>query len=195
VLETTIDQQDAPGRRFLLAHGFRIVGQAAHLARPNLDALPSVDLPPGFAITSLGDGPDAGDAYRDLANRLGAYDAGFDLIEPEEMAAVAASPAWEPDGVLALLAPNGDAVGVIRASSADGGYLHEIRLDPAYRGRNLGTALVGAALAYLAAQDAQGAALDAPGPESAPYRLAVRCGFVERHRWQQLLKPLPPAAG
>src|SRR6476469_8091273 len=85
VLETTIDQQDAPGRSFLLAHGFRIVGQTAHLARPSLDALPAVELPPGFAITSLGDGPDAADAYRDLANRLGAYDAGFELIEPEDM--------------------------------------------------------------------------------------------------------------
>jgi GNAT superfamily N-acetyltransferase len=194
VLETTIDQQDAPGRGFRLAHGFRVVGQAAHLTRPSLDALPPVDLPPGFAITTLGEGPDAADAYRDLANRLGAYDSGFELIEPEEMAALAATPAWEPDGVLALLAPNGDAVGVIRASGAGGGYLHEIRLDPAYRGRNLGTALVGAALGYLAARGAREAALDAPGPESPPYRLAARCGFVERHRRQQLLKPLPPAA-
>jgi GNAT superfamily N-acetyltransferase len=192
VLETTIDQHDAPGRSFLLAHGFGVVGQAAHLVRAGMTDLPPVDLPQGFTISSLGDEPDAGEEYRALANRLGAYDPGYNLIEPEELANLTANAAWEPQGIFVLADSQGREVGVIRASGAgqDHGYLHEIRLDPAYRGRNLGTALVGTALAYLAAAGVQQTELDSEGPNTPPYRLARRCGFVERHRWQQLLKPL-----
>ena len=192
VLETTIDQQDAPGRGFLLAHGFAVVGQAAHLERADLADLPAADLPPGFALASLAGDPAPGDRYRELANRLGAYDPGYDLIEPEEVEALQARPDWEPAGIFVLRDPEGREVGVIRAAGAGAGagYLHEIRLDPAYRGRSLGTALVGTALAYLAAHGVGTVALDTDGPDTPAYRLAVRCGFVERHRWQQLLKPL-----
>jgi GNAT superfamily N-acetyltransferase len=192
VLETTVDQHDEPGRRFLLAHGFRVIGQTAHLRRPNMIALPAVNLPPGFAISSLEDVPDADYHYQDLANRLGAYDAGYTLIEPEERDALRENSDWEPAGVFVLSDPVGREVGVIRASGARRatGYLHEIRIDPAYRGQGLATALVGTALAYLAAHGVAETALDTEGPDTPPYRLAARCGFAEAHRWQQLLKPL-----
>src|SRR4051812_12205045 len=74
VLETTIDHNDDLGRRFLLAHGFRVIGQSAHLLRPTMEDLPATDLPPGFAISPLDDVFDAAYYYQDLANRLGAYD-------------------------------------------------------------------------------------------------------------------------
>ncbi|MGI8588660.1 MAG: GNAT family N-acetyltransferase [Chloroflexia bacterium] len=193
VLETTVDQHDEPGRRFLLAHGFKIVGQAMRLVRPAGAPMPPVALPPGFDIWSLDDEPDAPEIYRDLCNRLGAYDSGYSLIEPEEMEATARQPAWEPAGIFVLEDPVGRDVGVISASGAGSasGYLHEIRLDPAYRGRGLGTALVGTALGYLAAGGVDEVALDTEAADSPPYRLAARCGFVEQHRWQQFLKPLP----
>ncbi|HUS16503.1 MAG TPA: GNAT family N-acetyltransferase [Chloroflexia bacterium] len=196
VLETTVDQQDAPGRQFLLTHGFSIVGQAAHLERADLADLPAVGLPPGFAISSLEDDPHAGEHYRALCNRLGAYDAGYNLIEPEELDALIAEATWDPAGIFVLEDPVGREVGVIRASGAAGGAgtLHEIRLDPTYRGRSLGTALVGEALGFLAAQSVRAVALDTAGPDAPAYRLAARCGFVERHRWQQFLKPLASAA-
>src|SRR5579859_1521356 len=192
VLETTIDQQDLPGRHFLLAHGFRIVGQAAHLVRATRDDLPGPGgaLPAGFTLTSLAGHPEAGELYRDLCNRLGAYDAGYNLIEPEDLAVMVAGADWEPAGIFMLSDPEGRPVGVIRASGTrqGSGYLHEIRIDPAYRGRNFGTALVGTALAYLAEQGVQETALDTAEIDTPPYRLAIRCGFVEQHRWQQLLK-------
>ncbi len=192
VLETTVDAHDAPGHRFLLAHGFAIVGQSAHLTRSDLADLPAPTLPPGYTLLPLSSGPEAADRYRDLANRLGAYDADYHLIEPEEMAATAARPEWEPAGIFVLTDPTGREIGVLRASGAGHprGYLHEIRLDPAQRGQGLGTALVGAGLAYLAAGGAQGVDLDTDGPDSPPYRLALRCGFSAAHRWQQFLKRL-----
>ncbi len=192
VLETTVDAQDAPGHGFLRAHGFAIVGQSAHLTRTDLAGLPDRTVPPGYELMSLSNAPDAADRYRDLANRLGAYDADYHLIEPEEMAVTAAQPDWEPGGILVLTDPAGREVGVLRASGAGQvrGYLHEIRLDPAQRGQGLGTALVGAGLAYLAAGGVQAVDLDTDGPDSPSYRLALRCGFSEAHRWQQFLKRL-----
>jgi GNAT superfamily N-acetyltransferase len=192
VLETTVDSHDAPGQRFLLAQGFRVVGQSAHLARATMADLPAEDLPAGYGLRSLADDPEAADHYRDLANRLGAYDSGYTLIDPEEMAQTAAGPDWEPGGVFVLTDPAGREVGVLRVQGAGQprGTLAEIRLDPAHRGQGLGTALVGAGLRYLAAAGTTAADLEAPGPDSPPYRLAVRCGFAETHRWQQLLKML-----
>ncbi len=192
VLETTVDLHDEPGRNFLLAHGFTVVGQSAHLSRETMADLPAQDGLAGYVIRSLADEPEAAGHYRDLANRLGAYDSGYNLIDPEEMDQIAAGPDWEPSGVFVLTEPAGREVGVLRASGAGRprGTLHEIRLDPAHRGQGLGTALVGAGLAYLAAAGTAAADLDAPGPASPPYRLAARCGFAETHRWQQVLKVL-----
>ncbi len=199
VLETTIDQDDAPGRRFLRAHGFRVVAQTAHLTRPAPGApgappLPDVVPPPGCEVRTLAGTPDAGEYYRDLSNRLGAYDPGYELIQPEDLAALQAGADWDPAGIFVLTDPEGDDVGVIRATAAgDSGFLHEIRIDPAYRGRNLGQVLAGTALAYLGRAGVRAVVLDTEGPDTPPYRLAVRCGFAEAHRRQQLLKPLPAA--
>lgn len=190
VLETTVDAHDTTGRRFLSAHGFAIVGQSAHLTRSDFADLPTPVVPPGYTLTGLTATLEAADRYRDLANRLGAYDADYHLIEPEEMTATATQPDWEPAGISVLTDPAGREIGVLRASGAGQtrGYLHEIRLDPAQRGLGLGTALVGAGLAYLAAGGVQAVDLDTDGPDSPPYRLALRCGFTEAHRWQQFLK-------
>ncbi len=190
VLETTIDADDVPGQMFLRAHGFAVVGQSAHLTRPDLADLPDQRLPPGYVLTDLGSLPDAADHYRELANRLGAYDADYRLIEPEVLDTVAARADWEPAGIFVLTDPAGREIGVLRASGVGraGGYLHEIRLDPAQRGHGLGMALVSAGLAYLAAGGVAQVDLDTDGPDSPPYRLAVRCGFTESHRRQQLLQ-------
>ena len=51
--------------------------------------------------------------------------------------------------------------------------MHEVRIDPASRGRNLGTALVGAALAYLAGQGVKETGLDTEGPDTPAYRAGI----------------------
>ena len=194
-LTTTISQLYAAGRDFLLAHGFRPVAQRTHLTRPDLADLPATDLPPGFTILSLADLGGDPELYQSTMNRLGAYDSGYELIQPEDLAYLTASPAWQPELIFFLRAPEDRLVGAIRAGrEADGaGILSEIRLDPSYRGRGLAMPLVGAALAALAATGRRSAALDAGPPDSPPYRLARRCGFGESRRWVDFLKPLPGA--
>jgi GNAT superfamily N-acetyltransferase len=191
-LTTTISQRYGGGRDFLLRHGFRPVAKHAHLERPNMADLPAAPLPPGFAIRSLADLGGDPELYRTTVNRLGAYDSGYTLIQPEDMAYLAAGPGWQEAGVLFLSAPENRLVGVIRASRTGPttGTLHEIRLDPGYRGQGLAQALVAAALRGLAAQGVAHTALDTGAADSPPYRLALRCGFVETRRWVDFLKSL-----
>jgi GNAT superfamily N-acetyltransferase len=191
-LTTTITQHYTAGREFLLRHGFRPIGQHAHLTRPTGAALPVLALPPGFAIAdlpALGGDPDL---YRITLNRLGAYDSGYDLLQPEDLAYLTGSPAWQPAGVFFLSAPQDRLIGVIRAgpTGPETGTLYEVRLDPGYRGQGLATALVAAALQYLARLGVPRADLDTDAVDSPPTRLALRCGFTETLRRVDFLKPL-----
>ena len=191
-LTTTISQFYGGGRDFLVRHGFRPVAQHAHLTRQDMAHLPPAHLPPGFAILSLADLGGDPDLYRTTVNRLGAYDSGYNLIQPEDMDYLAAGSGWDEAGVLFLRAPENRLVGVIRAGQTGpgAGTLHEIRLDPGYRGQGLAQALVAAALQVLAAHGVTRTALDTDAADSPPYRLALRCGFAETRRWVDFLKPL-----
>ncbi|MDQ3930059.1 MAG: GNAT family N-acetyltransferase, partial [Chloroflexota bacterium] len=99
---------------------------------------------------------------------------------------------WEPDGILFLFDPAMRIVGVIRASGgANGrGYLHEIRLEPASRGKGLGMAMLACALQYLSAAGVRHAALDTTGHDTAAHNLAVRAGFQVVRHWLHFIKPL-----
>ncbi len=191
-LTTTINQHYTAGREFLRRHGFRPVGQHTHLTRLTGAALPTLALPPGFAIVdlpALGGDPAL---YGTTLNRLGAYDSGFTLLQPEDLDYLTGSPGWDPAGIFFLRAPEDRLVGILRAGSTgpDTGYLYEVRLDPGYRGQGLATALVAAALQYLARQGSRTVALDTDAVDTPPYRLARRTGFTETLRWVDFLKPL-----
>jgi GNAT superfamily N-acetyltransferase len=192
VLETTIAQEDSGSTSFLERHGFWIVGQSLHLTRYGMEDLPPADLPPGYVLRSLvelGEGPDY---YVYAANRLGAYDANYSLIRPEDAAVLVESERWEPGGVLFLFDQAGRIVGVIRSSGirSGPGYLHEIRLEPSLRGMGLGRAMVGSALRYLADGGVKLTELDTPGENTAAHGLALRAGFKVTRHWLHYLKRL-----
>jgi GNAT superfamily N-acetyltransferase len=191
-LTTTISQHYIAGRDFLLHHGFRPIGQRARLTRPTMADLPEAGLPPGVTLVdlpALGGDPEL---YRLTCNRLGAYDSGYDLLQPEDLAPLTSGPGWQPDGVFFLRAPEGRLIGVIRAgqSRPGSGTLYDIRLDPAYRGQGLASALVAAALTTLARRGVTTTTLDTDAVDSPSYRLALRCGFHETLRWVDFLKPI-----
>ena len=83
-------------------------------------------------------------------------------------------------------------MGVIRASrNAEGrGFLHEVRLEPASRGKGLGMALVAAALGYLEGIGVSRVELDTAIENQTARNLAERAGFVEVRHWMRFLKKL-----
>ncbi len=192
VLETTIAAEDAGSTHFLSKHGFNIVGHSFHMVRTQPDEPPPATLVEGYAIRSLADLHETTELYRDTANRLGAYDANYSLIRPEEMEQVIEQPGWDPAGVLFTLDRDGRIVGVIRASAgANGsGYLHEIRLEPDSRGQGLGTTMLAAALRHLASLGISRVELDTAGEDTAAYNLAAKAGFQVARHWLHLLKGL-----
>ncbi len=215
VLETTVAREDERSTRFLLNRGFQVVGQSVRLIRPHMRNLPQPDLPQGYAIRSLADLKAPPELYRDTANRLGAYDPNYSLITPEDMAALVESGGWEPEGVLFLLDPFERIVGVIRASTDAGtgsgtgtgasagtgegsrddasgrsGYLHEIRLEPASRGRGLGMVMLAEALRYLAGAGVNRVQVDATAENTPAYHLALKAGFTPVRHWLHFLKRL-----
>jgi GNAT superfamily N-acetyltransferase len=196
VLETTIPREDGGSTSFLERHGFAVVGRSLHLTRYGMDDVPGADLPPGYGLRSLAELGEGAEYYVYATNRLGAYDANYSLIRPEDTEALAVSDRWEPAGVLLLFDPAGRVVGVIRASGVrtGTGYLHEVRLEPSLRGMGLGRALVGAALRYLADGGVTLTELDTPGENSAAHGLAVRSGFKVTRYWLHYLKRLQDPA-
>ena len=194
-LETTIAAEDKPSTGFLLEHGFRVVGQSAHMVKTGDIALPQTPLPHGFLIRSLLDLEESPDFYRETTNRLGAYDLNYSLLTPEEMGHLASTAGWDPSGVLFLLDPARRIVGVIRAGYADKakGSLHEIRLEPTLRGAGLGSAMLAAALGYLARAGASQVELDTTGDNSPAHKLALKAGFSVTQHWHHFLKSLVPA--
>jgi putative acetyltransferase len=197
VLETTVASEDDKSTRFLLAHGFSPVGRSIHLALFDLDRPPEgamaarePSLPEGFAIRSLAELEEPPELYRQTANRLGAYDANYSLIAPEELEAQIDSGRLDPGGALFLFDMGKRIIGVIRASVDDSGhgYLNEVRLEPASRGKGLGTALVASALGHLAQRGVQRVDLDTPSENTAARNLAVRAGFQETRHWLHYLK-------
>jgi GNAT superfamily N-acetyltransferase len=196
VLETTVAREDTGSTAFLERHGFAVVGQSLHLTRYGMDELPPEDFPPGFALRSLAELGEGPDYYVYATNRLGAYDANYSLIRPEEADALAASDRWEPAGVLVLFDAANRMVGVIRASGvrAGTGHLHEVRLEPSLRGMGLGRAMVGAALRYLAGGGVTLTELDTPGESTAAHALALRAGFLVTRHWLHYLKRLQSPA-
>ncbi|MFL5734793.1 MAG: GNAT family N-acetyltransferase [Chloroflexia bacterium] len=198
VLETTVAAEDQKSTRFLLNHGFGVVGRSIHLSLFDLDrwrdpARPDpAPIPSGFAIRSLADLQEPPDLYLETANRLGAHDLNYSLITPEDLQAQIDSDRWDPAGALLLFDPTERIIGVIRASFPEPttGYLSEVRLEPASRGKGLGTPLVGAAVKHIAARGAQRADLDTPGENTAARNLALRAGFQETRHWLHYLKRL-----
>ncbi len=201
-LETTIAAEDKPSTVFLLEHGFQVVGQSAHMQMVTSGeiALPQMALPEGFSIRSLLDLEEPPDFYRESTNRLGAYDLNYSLVTPEEMSHLASTEGWHPAGVLFLLDPARRIVGVIRAGyskKVEGkarGYLHEIRLEPTLRGVGLGSAMLAAALGYLAAAGVSQVELDTTGDNSPAHKLALKAGFSVTQHWHHFLKALVPNA-
>ncbi len=194
VLETTVASEDVQSTGFLNAHGFHVVSHSLHLVRASMDNLLQPALPEGCTIRSLAVLGEQPDLYMEIANRLGSYDANYTLIRPEELERTVGGGGWQPHGVLFLFDNQERIVGLIRAGSAaqDGsrGYLHEIRLDPASRGQGLGTAMVAAALRYLAGIGVSRTELDTPGENTAAQALATRVGFQLARHWLHFLKPL-----
>jgi GNAT superfamily N-acetyltransferase len=207
VLETTVAREDERSTRFLLNRGFQVVGQSVRLIRPHMRDLPRPDLPQGYAIRSLADLKAPPELYRDTTNRLGAYDPSYSLITPEDMHSLVESGGWEPDGVLFLFDPFERIVGVIRASTGTGtvastgegsrddatgmsGYLHEVRLEPASRGRGLGMVMLAEALRYLAGAGVDRVQVDTPGENTPAYHLALKAGFTPVRHWLHFLKRL-----
>ena len=192
VLETTIAREDSPSTTFLLARGFAVVGHSIHLARAGLTTMPPAQLPPGYSVRSLAALGEPPDLYRETTNRLGAYYASYSLITPEGIDQQVASPEWDPAGVLFLFDPSGRIVGIIRATvpGERRGYLSDIRIEPASRGKGLGRALVAEALSYLVARGVQRAELDTPGENAAAHRLALATGFEEVRHWLHFMKSL-----
>ncbi len=199
VLETTVAAEDQQSKGFLSRKGFQVVSHALHLVRPNTDDLPPVQLAEGYSLRSLADLNESPEFYMDAANRLGSYDSNYTLVRPEELERTAASPVWDPAGILFLLDPRERIVGVIRASGAASeqgrGYLHEIRLEPSSRGKGLGTAMVAAALHYLAERGVSRVELDTAGENTAAQALALRSGFTLARHWLHFLKPLATREG
>lgn len=195
VLETTIAAEDEPSTRFLRERGFVVVGQSSHLTRRNMDALPRCEMPQGYSIRSLAELGETPELYRETTNRLGAYDPNYSLVRPEEIESAISGGWWEPAGILFLFDPTRRIVGVIRASGAASGrgYLHEIRLEPASRGKGLGMAMLAAALQYLSLAGVQNVALDTTGNDTAAHNLAVRAGFQLVRRWLHFIKLLRDA--
>jgi GNAT superfamily N-acetyltransferase len=193
VLETTV-AEDEQSRGFLTRKGFQVVSHALHLVRANTDDLPPVQLAQGYSIRSLADLREPPEFYMDATNRLGSYDSNYSLLRPEELERTAASSAWDPAGILFLLDHRERIVGVIRASGAGSGqgrgYLHEIRLEPSSRGKGLGSAMLAAALHYLAEHGVSRVELDTAGENTAAQALALRSGFVLARHWLHFLKPL-----
>jgi len=191
-LETTVAREDTQSSGFLLGHGFKVVGQTVHLVRNGLDQLPDVSLPPFYSIKSLASLGEQPDFYRETANRLGSYDPNYTLITTEDMDQQSKAGTLDPEGPLFLLDPNARIVGVIRATQAgdERGYLHEIRLEPASRGKGLGMALVAAAMQYLASKGVTQVELDSTSENTTARNLAGRAGFVETRHWLRFLKQL-----
>lgn len=198
VLETTVAAEDEQSKGFLSSKGFQVVSHALHLVRPNTDDLPPAQLPEGYSLRSLADLREPPELYMETANRLGSYDSNYTLVRPEELQRATSSPGWSPAGILFLLDSRERIVGVIRAglaaSDARRGYLHEIRLEPSSRGQGLGTALVAAALHYLAQQGVSRIELDTAGENTAAQALALRSGFALARHWLHFLKPLGAAS-
>lgn len=196
-LETTIAAEDQSSTGFLLEHGFKVVGQSAHMVQTGDIALPQTALPDGFSIRSLLDLEESSDFYRETTNRLGAYDLNYSLLTPEEMDHLASTGGWNPAGVLFLLDPARRIVGVIRAGYTNKvkakGYLHEIRLEPTLRGAGLGSAMLAAALGYLAGTGVSQVELDTTGDNSPAHKLALKAGFSVTQHWHHFLKALAPA--
>jgi GNAT superfamily N-acetyltransferase len=192
VLETTIAAEDERSTRFLRERDFKVVGQSSHLTRLDMDGLPQCEIPQGYSIRSLAELNETPELYRETTNRLGAYDPNYSLVRPEEIESAISSETWEPAGILFLFDPATRIVGVIRASGAASGrgYLREIRLEPASRGKGLGTAMLAAALQYLSSAGAQHAALDTTGDDTAAHNLAVRAGFQVVRHWLHFIKLL-----
>ena len=194
VLETTVADEDEQSKGFLGRKGFRVVSHSSHLVRPDMEDLPLVQVPEGYTIVSLAELRESPELYMDTANRLGAYDAHYTLVRPEELERTLMSAGWDPAGVLFLFDGRERIVGVIRASGAgvEGGrgYLHEIRLEPSSRGKGLGAAMVAAALKYLAERVVKRVELDTAGENTAAHGLAVRSGFAVARHWLHFLKGL-----
>jgi mycothiol synthase len=194
VLETTVAGEDRQSTGFLSRHGFRVVGQSAHLVREGLQDLPEIELPEGYLITSAS-ALDAGDPaafYRETANRLGSYDSNYSLIRPEDLASEASAGHWDPKGVFVLLDEEVRAVGIIRATKLRGsrGLLNEIRLEPSSRGKGLGMAMTAAGLRYLAGVGASRVELDTTGESTPAHNMAMKAGFVVSRHWLHYLKRL-----
>lgn len=194
VLETTIAGEDSRSTAFLRRHRFEVVSRSLHLVRASMDDLPHPALPDGYVIRSLADLREPPDLYMETANRLGAYDASYTLIRPEDLERTINNAGWEAAGALFLFDRQARIVGVIRAggSAQDSsrGYLHEIRLDPTSRGKGLGAAMLATALRYLADRGATRAELDTSGESTAAETLAMRAGFELARNWLHFLKPL-----
>ena len=195
-LETTIATEDKPSTGFLLEHGFKVVGQSAHMVKTGDIGMPQAALPDGFSIRSLLDLEESPDFYRENTNRLGAYDLNYSLLTPEEMDHLASTEDWDPAGVLFLLDPARRIVGVIRAGYTNNtkakGSLHEIRLEPSLRGAGLGSAMLAAALGYLAGKRVSQVELDTTGDNSPAHKLALKAGFTVTQHWHHFLKALAP---
>ncbi len=193
-LETTIATVDQSSTGFLLEHGFKVVGQSAHMVRTGLADISQATLPNGFSIRSLLDLDQSPDLYRETTNRLGAYDLNYSLLTPEEMDHMASTDSWDPAGVLFLLDQAGRFVGVIRAGRTNEGrgYLHEIRLEPSLRGAGLGSAILAAALGYLTNAGISRVELDTTGDNSPAHNLALKAGFNVIQHWHHFLKALAP---
>ena len=199
VLETTVAAEDEQSKSFLSRKGFQVVSHALHLVRPTTDDLPPVQLAEGYSIHSLAGLREPPELYMDTANRLGSYDSNYTLVRPEDLERTVMSPAWDPAGILFLLDHRERIVGVIRASGAGSehhrGYLHEIRLEPSSRGKGLGTAMLAAALHYLAEHGVSRVELDTAGENTAAQALALRSGFTLARHWLHFLKPLAAREG
>jgi GNAT superfamily N-acetyltransferase len=191
-LETTVAREDERSTRFLGERGFKVVGQSAHLARHGLEELPEAAFPDGYMMRSLTEMEGEPELYQETTNRLGAYDPNYTLVTDRALEAAVESDRWEPDGILFLMDDEYRIVGVIRASGArtGRGYLHEIRLEPASRGKGLGTALVTRALQYLRVAGVERVDLDTTGERTAAHNLALRCGFEVTAHWMHYLKQL-----
>ncbi len=194
VLETTVAGEDSQSTSFLAGHGFAVVGRSLHMVREGMSDLPPVLLPTGYTLRSLHEMAEPPELYMETANRLGAHDPNFTLIRPEELERIASGDGWEPKGVLFLFCAEGRIVGLIRATRAKAGksrgYLSELRLEPASRGKGLGTALPAAALRYLAEAGVGRTELDVTGENIVAQALASKAGFSPARHWLHFMKAL-----
>jgi len=199
VLETTIAAEDSRSAHFLAERGFVVVGHSHHLARDIDETSLATPLPVGYEIRSLDDLGAGPEMYVETNNRLAAYDTGYSLIDGQNLLSLEERGIFQTASVFLLFDPSGRVVGLIRASLRPGtqrAYLNEVRLEPASRGKGLGSTLVATALNYLRGQGANRVELDTTGENIAAYNLAARSGFVEVRHWLHFLKRLQtsPAA-